>query len=493
MHKNFWLLLIAFLFGAQFSFAQVRDLFAEFESEAAEAAPASSAAEAPAVSSAAVSSATVASSAAAEPAPVSSAAAVSSAAEVPASSSAVAPAPAEVSFSSVVAVAPVDSAAVKADSSAAPVPADSAKAKSDSAAVDTAAVQNDTSAVSSSAMESSSSAESSSVAESSSSAVESSSSSAPVVVLSSSAMSRRDLLGPVKVSKVHSIDEMKGKYRSPKKALFMSLVVPGSGQLYVGGTNFTYVRGGAYLALEAALWGGWYYFSVYKYDKQVNRYKKFAKEHYSIGRYEKEMYDIVKNQLADETEESNFEHRYMSTRESFCEALYGKGNAAKGGCYVSGKLFDGDREHANKFRNNPVTMKDENVGSFYDPAAIYQHIADRTYVLGWDDMENQELAMNLDLSEDSPSEIKDLATSDHMEDYRSMRSKANDYANLQARFFGGLILNHIVSAVDAAFTANSHNKELYSEELSWYDHLHFDSYLNLFNGVDVGVQASWGF
>ena len=33
----------------------------------------------------------------------------------------------------------------------------------------------------------------------------------------------------------------------------------------------------------------------------------------------------------------------------------------------------------------------------------------------------------------------------------------------------------------------------YSEELSWYDRLHFDSYVSIFNGLDVGVQASWGF
>ena len=86
-----------------------------------------------------------------------------------------------------------------------------------------------------------------------------------------------------------------------------------------------------------------------------------------------------------------------------------------------------------------------------------------------------------------------LGSSSHMKEYRSMRSKANDYADMQAWFFGGIILNHIVSAVDAAFTANSHNKALYSEDVSWYDRLHFDSYMNVVDGLDVGVQASWGF
>jgi len=307
-------------------------------------------------------------------------------------------------------------------------------------------------------------------------------------------MSRRDLLGPVKVSKVNSIDEMKGKYKSPRKALFMSLVIPGSGQLYVGGSTFTNVRGGIYLAIEAALWGSWYYFSVYKYDQQVKKYKDFAKEHYSIGRYEAGMRGLV-GQLSDETEEARFESRYMSSRESFCEAIYG--NAGASGCYTGERLFRNDKAHYDRFSvSNPTSLGEEieTVGSFYDGSAVFQQISDRTYVLGWDDVTDQELAMNLELGTDElPDGVVPLAASSNMDEYRSMRNKANDYADMQVWFFGGLILNHIVSAVDAALTANAHNKTLYSEELSWYDRLHFDSYVNLFNGLDVGVQASLGF
>jgi hypothetical protein len=319
-------------------------------------------------------------------------------------------------------------------------------------------------------------------------------SSSSAEVPSSSSMNRRELLGPVKVSKVNGIDEMKGRYKSPRKALFMSLVVPGSGQLYVGGSTFTYVRGGAYLALEAALWGSWAYFSVYKYNDQVKKYKKFAREHYSIGRYEAGMRELV-GQLSDETEESRFETRYMNSRESFCEAIYG--NASSAGCYTANRLFYNDKSHYDRFSvGNPTSLENEieSVGSFYDGSAVYQQIADRAYVLGWDDVEEPAVAMNLELEDDEPSDgIVPLAKSSNMDEYRSMRSKANDYADLQVWFFGGLILNHIVSAIDAAFTANAHNKTLYSEELSWYDRLHFDSYVSIFNGLDVGVQASWGF
>lgn len=479
MHKFHLVACFAGLLAVQ-SFAQPRDLFAEFEAEA-EAAQSSETVVSS--SSVAVSSSSVA--------PVSSAALSSS--SVAPSSSSVASSSSIVASSS--AVAPADTAApavadttAPADSLAGTAPADSAAG--DSAIADSAKPMTPEEAY---AAEMRRLSEENRIRDSLA-ALSSSSSEQPAPDISSSSMSRRDLLGPVKVSKVYGIDDMKGRYKSPRKALFMSLVVPGSGQLYVGGSTFTYVRGGAYLALEAALWGSWAYFSVYKYNDQVKKYKKFAREHYSIGRYEAGMRELV-GQLSDETEESRFETRYMNSRESFCEAIYG--NASSAGCYTANRLFYNDKSHYDRFSvGNPTSLENEieSVGSFYDGSAVYQQIADRAYVLGWDDVEEPAVAMNLELEDDEPSDgIVPLAKSSNMDEYRSMRSKANDYADLQVWFFGGLILNHIVSAIDAAFTANAHNKTLYSEELSWYDRLHFDSYVSIFNGLDVGVQASWGF
>ena len=72
------------------------------------------------------------------------------------------------------------------------------------------------------------------------------------------------------------------------------------------------------------------------------------------------------------------------------------------------------------------------------------------------------------------SETVPLGTSANLKIYRGMRNKANDYADMQAWFFGGLILNPLVSAVDAAWAAHAHNKVLYEEELSWFDRLRFE-------------------
>ena len=450
------------------SFAQTRDLFAEFEAEATQQ------------SADSVKTIPSSSSAALVPVPsanLSSSAPVALSSPVAVSSSSVAPAAAPA----------VDTSSVS--SSSAPVVADSAiadsakvdSAKVDSAKVDSAKIKEYVDAVNA-AMERSRKQDSLAALSSSSSEQASS--------LSSSSMSRRDLLGPVKVSKVHGIDEMKGQYKSPRKALFLSLVIPGSGQLYVGGSKFTYARGVVYLALEAGLWAGWYYNSVYKYDKQVDKYKKFANEHYSIGRYENAMYDLY-HSLSDASEESRFVERYMSSRQSFCEALYG--TASTRGCYTSRQLpYADESEHKRRYGDNPQNLGKESKDGFYESSEVYQMIGGSMYVLGWDDVDSVALVGSLDLA-DPNSEIVSLGKSSNRDKYRSMRSDANDLADMQAWFIGGLILNHLVSAVDAAFSAYSHNKTLYEEDVSWYDHLHFDSGFSFFNGFGVDVRASWGF
>lgn len=465
---------VACVFVVQ-SAAQTRDLFAEFEAEA-------QAAEQPASSEAKVvppSSSSVAP--AATPAPVSSAAVSSSSVPVqtPSSSSAT-PVSSSVVVSSSSEEAPVSSSLAAPDSAV----ADTAKADSakvDSAKVDSTKIKEYIAAVNA-AMEKSRKQDSLAAL---------SSSSSETALPSSSSMSRRDLLGPVKVSKVHGIDEMKGQYRSPRKALFLSLVIPGSGQLYVGGSKFTYARGVIYLALEAGLWAGWYYNSVYKYDKQVDKYKKFANEHYSIGRYENSMYDLF-HSLNDASEESRFVERYMSSRQSFCEALYGSGNNR--GCYTGKQLpYAKESDHKRNFGDNPENLdKERKKQDFYEASEVYQIIGGATYVLGWDDVDSVAIVDALDLA-DPNSETVSLGQSSNRNKYRSMRNKANDLADMQAWFIGGLILNHLVSAVDAALSANSHNKSLYEEDLSWYDRLRFDSGFSFFNGFGVDVRASWGF
>lgn len=463
---------MAGFFVAQ-GFAQPRDLFAEFEEEAA-------AAEAPSSSSVEVSSSSVASSSSV----VASSSSVVSSSSVSESSSSLSPEEeyaqnyARMNAERQEAIRQATEQARIADSiRQAELPKDSAMRAQDSL-MD---IQDQLLTSQEAEMP---------VVESSSSEVasaESSSSSVDSALPSSSSMSRRDLLGPVKVSKVNGMDEIKGKYKDPRKALFMSLVIPGAGQLYTRGSKFTTARGVVYLALEAGLWSGWYYYSVYKYGKQVKKYKNYAKEHYSIGRYENGMRDLLDADGAQNA--SVFRSRYLGSRESFCEAIYG--NAYARGCFSREDVYSGDAEYRNDFVNKPVNLGDEmKKFDFEQPAEVYSLISDKSYVLGWDDVVPTTTPLDL---ENPNASIVPLGDSKHRDEYRSLRGKANDYADMQAWFFGGLILNHIVSAVDAALTANAFNKTLYQEDLSWYDHLHLDGGFTLFDGFGVNVQASWGF
>lgn len=491
---------------AQLSFGQVRDLFAEFEEEsAAPATPATPEAKAPA---APASSAAVAPASSAAKAPASSASkkskaksssskAVSSSSATPLSSSSVV-----LSSSSVVVEVPASSTVLSSSSVAV--------VESSSSAVDVAPVVavTDTSVLDSAARDSlmreaamaeaariraraDSSRQADSIAQAQAAGLTNVSSSS--VAASSNSMSRRDLLGPVKVSKVHGIDEMKGRYKNPRKALFLSLLLPGAGQMYVGGSTATYVRGGVYIALEVLMWSSWGYFSVYKYNQQVDKYKKFAKEHYSIGRYESAMYDLYHN-MGGNVYSTTFINRYMGTRKSFCEAIYNTNDAAYGKCYQESSLYDDDLTHRNNFNDKNKSLGDEMKGlrhSINNESELFQLISEGVYVRGWDDATEVSID-NLHLDEDDYETVP-LGESEHLNKYRSMRRDANDYADMQALFIGGLILNHIVSAVDAALTANAHNKVLYEEDVSWYDRLHFDSGVSFKDSFGWTVRANWGF
>ncbi|PWJ36580.1 DUF5683 domain-containing protein [Fibrobacter succinogenes] len=486
---------------AQLSFGQVRDLFAEFEEEAKAPAsvPASSASVAPEATKAPATPAVAPESSAAK-APASSASkkskaksssskAVSSSSVILSSSSAVV-----VSSSSVEVSAPSSSSVAPVESSssveAAPAVAIVDTAVLDSAARDSLMREAAIAEAERVRAQADSSRRADSLAQAQAAGLTDVSSSS--VAASSNSMSRRDLLGPVKVSKVHGIDELKGRYKNPRKALFLSLLVPGAGQLYVGGSTATYVRGGVYMALEVFMWSGWGYFSIYKYNQQVDKYKKFAKQHYSIGRYEDAMRDLYS--AAGSLYPSTFNSRYMGTRKSFCEAIYG--DATYGKCYQDDALFSDDKTHLNNFKDKDKSLGDEMKDfkrSFNKESELFQLISEGAYVRGWDDVKNGgTLAIDLNL-EDEDAETVSLGESEHMLKYRSMRRDANDYADMQAWFIGGLILNHIVSAVDAALTANAHNKVLYEEDVSWYDHLHFDSGISFKDSFGWSVRANWGF
>jgi len=289
----------------------------------------------------------------------------------------------------------------------------------------------------------------------------------------SEADKRKELLGNVNVSKVNSMDEVKGSYKSPKKAMFMSLLLPGSGQMYVGGQS-RYVRGTFYLAEEIALIYGLYFHSIYKYDQQVKKYKDFAKEHFSRDKYETAMNGLYNSMYPD-----NLKNIYGKERESYCKAFYGNNASFVDPCVENfGKNTGGKPSD-----NTPL----------YDDAAYYRIIANENFVLGWwEDVVQNEFAES-NLNSDNPASNIKLGTSENYKEYLAIRKKANDFADRQALFLGVIILNHVVSAIDAALSASAHNNSLYEEKLSFLDRIRLGSDFNIGENFRVGAALRLSF
>jgi len=295
----------------------------------------------------------------------------------------------------------------------------------------------------------------------------------------SEADKRAELLGTVQVSKVHSLNDAKGRYKSPRRAMFMSLLVPGSGQFYVGGKS-RYIRGTFYLAEEIALITGLYYHSIYKYDKQTKKYQDFANVYFDIAKYDSTMFAIIPYENAEE-----FQTKYGSVRENYCKAIYGPTAGSSDICisfeksdYLSYKRF---------------SESNYNKGKFYDPSEFYRTIAGEEFVIGW-------LPEGINITTEDESKIRNgdftpLAEMEpeHYKEYLSMRKKASNLADRQVIFLGAIILNHVVSAVDAALSAKAHNNSLYEEKVSFFDKIRLESDLNLGENFRTGAAVVYLF
>ena len=271
---------------------------------------------------------------------------------------------------------------------------------------------------------------------------------------------------------VNPLDTRRGTYRNPKKALFMSLVVPGLGQAYVGQSTFNYSRAALYFGTDIVLGAFWYHYTVVKYDREVKRYRRYADTHWSQGAYENAAFSAsVDPSFVD----------VNPYRAAYCDAVQRHGHGIAGeealynGCLdildpadASGAPYQNFRAQYDDSRWFGAGAAPDSVGmrraGYSDRVDFYALIGRyQEFVGGWDDV------TGLAYSDSAVS-----GTSANRDTYAAMRGKAQDYSRMQAWFIGGIALNHIASAIDAAITARRNNKRLYDGEASWYDRIGLD-------------------
>jgi len=302
-----------------------------------------------------------------------------------------------------------------------------------------------------------------------------------------------------KQSRINTIDEIKGKYKSPKKAMFMSFLVPGLGQAYVG----SYIRSALYVMVEGGLILGWRHFVVTKHNRQVKKYRRYAAEHWQHQIYEQKLDEWSNEQnYADPVELL----KGLPTRDQYCNAIFAEdpeiGSRSQTcrdlGPYIGADEYKGfsfysfltQYEHHDfgdpKDTDEIIQFRENN---FQDVRTFYEIIGKHNeYLPGWDDVDSLEI---IDQSGNEPiAQTFIRGISENRDEYRSMRAKATEYSRMQSIFLGYIVLNHVVSALDAALTAKFHNKKLYETEVKWYDRIELRSFLAFGNqGLAPVVQA----
>ena len=242
---------------------------------------------------------------------------------------------------------------------------------------------------------------------------------------------RLDLLASMQISAAAdslrlSPSDLEAQKKSPVLAALFSAVVPGAGEFYTK----SYWRAAGFLAAEA---GMWIVYAVYtnKGDNQTDLFQSYADAHWSVVRYAEWM-------------EQN------ATR-------LNPGATGVTGLVVGAPgLPPWDRVDWPKL-NASEELIGQKVGNGFThrlprrPDQQYFELVGKypQYAAGWDDAGYV-----------TPEDIVTSNVSPRFLAYSAMRGKANDFYNIASTTASLLVVNHILSALDAAWSAAQFNNRL---------------------------------
>ncbi|MCK9279038.1 MAG: hypothetical protein M0P71_00195 [Melioribacteraceae bacterium] len=205
--------------------------------------------------------------------------------------------------------------------------------------------------------------------------------------------------------------------KSPLVAGAMSFAVPGAGQLY----SESYIKGAAFLVLEvAAIYTGLVYDK--KGDDQTEVFQEYAGQHWDVKRYAK--WTVANASKINEGVNTSNYNVFDNSGNVNWNELNRLENAIS--AYYSHKLAPlGDQQYFEMIGKYPQ----------FNP--------------GWDDFGDENTAYKYG---------DPLTARFHY--YSGQRGEANDYYNIASKAVIVIIINHIISTVDAIFTTKSYNKKI---------------------------------
>jgi len=219
--------------------------------------------------------------------------------------------------------------------------------------------------------------------------------------------------------------------KSGLQAAAFSMLVPGAGEFYVG----DYWKAGSFLTAEVGLWVVYAAYTS-KGDDQTALFESFADEHFSVVKYAQwiEQYGTKLNTTADPEKLKNLYNPSNVNAPPWERIYWDRLNAAEAEIgKKTGTFF------SHQLPRRPEQQYYELIGKYTQ------------FNTGWDDAENL-------------NEVNfHTALTKRFLDYSQMRGDANDFYNIASTAAKLLVLNHVLSALDAAWTAAQNNKNVTME------------------------------
>ncbi len=239
---------------------------------------------------------------------------------------------------------------------------------------------------------------------------------------------RADLLAGVGWESLDSLTGTFSRYdeqkKSPLMAGLLSAAIPGTGELYTQ----SYWRAGGFLAAEVALWVVYAAYTS-KGNNQTDFFQSYADEHWSVVLYA-QWIEKYAGQLNPGVNGSGL--------------VTGNGSQPPWERVDWAKLNTVEEQIAQKTGNgftHKLPRRPEQ--QYYELIGKYPQFA-----AGWDD------------ASITPEDIILNRVSARFLEYAEMRGKANDFFTIASTSASVLVANHILSALDAAWSAAQFNQQL---------------------------------
>jgi hypothetical protein len=228
--------------------------------------------------------------------------------------------------------------------------------------------------------------------------------------------------------------------KSPWLAGVLSLGVPGAGELYTK----SYFKAAFFFAAEAASWIVAYSYNK-KGDRQTDLFKAYANEHWSALRYALWTYNY----------RSDLSNGHILPGDTPSGVPYDPvpdGEFADCGppfeCVSWNELHRLESDiAAADFNGYTHQLPAYGEQQYYELIGKYDQFS-----RGWDDADQS-----------APTGIPIHSNSKRFYEYAQMRADANNFYDVAGTFVSVAVVNHIVSALDAFWSATRYNKVLHAE------------------------------